>query len=222
MTRSWHFIHIPKNAGSTINDSLPKDFKKKYYGLCWGRGQIDKYLKQNNIEYDENCHKTFVNRATVSIDHLTLSELLLYKIITKEELMDVETIVVIRDPIDRFISMCNMQKKEPKNLINSLKRFSRMPHPREWHHQHCRTQTSFFEGLDFDINLKLIDFKDTKAIVNAFKKHGVDVDMDKRVFASKKDEEEYEKKYSKENLDENDLNFLNDYFSKDIELYNNL
>ena len=128
MIKDWLWLHIPKNAGTTIGPQLPFEYRQLMYGLgSKGGWKKDKaaildWFSINNIKI-ETCHESLLKRNDVAIDHLTLRELIEYKIVNQEDLKKLDIIVVIREPLERFLSYCNYSNTEPKVVVKNIKKF---------------------------------------------------------------------------------------------------
>jgi len=93
------FIHIPKTGGQTIL----KHFLEKY-NISWkNRDQ----LFGGKIEKD--------NLQLISA-HLSYSQFIAYKFITREKMKQLTKFSIVRNPYDRYLSWYYMIKRKPKFL----------------------------------------------------------------------------------------------------------
>lgn len=97
------FIHVPKNAGTSIERAVFKD--------CDFNSQFDyKYLRGYSAE-----HK-------INLQHATIEELLQYNFITEATLIDYNSFATVRNPFSRSISSYFWLLKDLK-IEESFKNF---------------------------------------------------------------------------------------------------
>ena len=157
------FIHIYKTMGTTIYNFLSQEYKKKYYG--WKT--LDDYEKINNIKLKPNIKKHFTTKP-LSIDHLTIDEMLRLGILTQKDIKSFVFICIIREPIDRFISICNYEdrfftgKRGIKHYVNKLEKI--------------KTQYDMI-NLNTEINLIKLKFDDKQKIEDTFNQYGIKMNL---------------------------------------------
>ena len=86
------FIWIPKNAGSSIYYSLEN------YGFS-------RYISEDAIKYE------YPNRGLVSFGHVSISEAIKRNLIPRPVIDEAFKFCVVRNPIDRAVSLFNYHKK---------------------------------------------------------------------------------------------------------------
>jgi hypothetical protein len=113
------FVRIPKNASTSLATFFVQnccDENDRYTGIG------DSRIKTNNIE--EKIVKK--HREQYRFIHLTLNELIEEKIVNPNELNDKKVIGVIRDPIERQLSLffykhrTNIHRATPKAFRNEF------------------------------------------------------------------------------------------------------
>lgn len=198
----FYFIHNYKTLGTTIFDQMNTNYKKRYYGHI----SFEKWEKQNypvklNKKEITDTHMSYT--IPLSIDHLCINKLIHLNIIPQTQLSKISFMMIVREPIERFISICNYHDEKPSQLLKKLKN---------------KEGDNFFQSklLNNNYNLKINTIKMTnkKAISTWFSKHGVKVDLSKRLNVSKK-------KYSIEDLTKDDIEYLRIFYKDDYILYNN-
>jgi hypothetical protein len=119
---------------------------------------------------------------------------------------------IVRNPIDRFLSICNFKNMSPAEFIdrilkNSSKNFESLSTTR------FTQEDSFKSPLPIDLTLILMSEKEL--IKNWFAEHGVYINLDVHLNTSVK-------RYNVNDITEDQLEIIKDYFSLDIKLYEEL
>ncbi|MBC8397731.1 MAG: hypothetical protein H8E16_11625 [Flavobacteriales bacterium] len=184
--KPFFFIHIPKNMGTVVHYYLPKSYNDKYY--MFG------YLNNKLL---------FTMRNHILIDDLIKHD---------SALLNLPMLAIIREPISRFISICNFVQLKPKYVISLSKRFGYSTYPSIFNLFNTIQPQIKFLTSQHNLNLQVFRLEDKVNIRNAFLKYDVEIDFDKKINKSKKT-------YSINDLDKDDLDFLNNYYHEDIKLY---
>ena len=186
----FFFIHNYKVMGTTIYDQLPINYKKKFYG----NKSVEAYERENNKKFPKLKKKFPKNK--VSIDHLPLDKLLEYDILLKDDIQKLNCIGFVRDSIERFLSICNFEKKSPSKIISEIKNGREL------------RQSVFFKHK-YPWKIDIYHYHNKSGIKNWFKKYNIYLNLDMKKNVSKN------KLYSKKNISVNETQFLNEYFKED-------
>lgn len=197
----FFFIHINKNMGTTILMQLSEQYKKKFYGLT----TIEEYEKKNNVLLSHK--KEIYGSEQFSIDHLSLDELLQLGILNPIDIKQIQCICIVRDPIERFISQCNFVSRSPEQYIDKVK------NDEMFYSEDLRKKHSFYLNLNHNWNITMFDINNKNQIVQWFKRFNVEIDLNRFENVS-------EKKYTIEQLTEEQLIFFKEYYKDDFELFN--
>ena len=184
--KPFYFIHIPKNMGTLVHYNLPKSYNDKYY--MFG------YLNNNLLFSMRN--------------HILIDDLIKYD----STLLNLPMIAIIREPITRFISICNFIQVNPKYVIGLCKKFGHTTYPSIYNLFNTILPQIKFLTSKHNLNIQVFRLEDKINIRNAFLKYDLDIDANKKINESKKT-------YSINNLTKDDLDFLNNYYNEDIKLY---
>ena len=184
--KPFYFIHIPKNMGTLVHYNLPKSYNDKYY--MFG------YLNNNLLFSMRN--------------HILIDDLIKYD----SALLDLPMIAILREPITRFISICNFIQVNPKYVISLCKRFGHTTYPSIYNLFNTILPQIKFITSKYNLNIQVFRLEDKINIRNAFLKYDLDIDYNKKINESKET-------YSINNLTKDDLDFLNNYYNEDIKLY---
>ena len=184
--KPFYFIHIPKNMGTLVHYNLPKSYNDKYY--MFG------YLNNNLL---------FTMR-----NHILIDDLIKYD----STLLNLPMIAIIREPITRFISICNFIQVNPKYVIGLCKKFGHTTYPSIYNLFNTILPQIKFLTSKHNLNIQVFRLEDKINIRNAFLKYDLDIEFNKKINESKKT-------YSINNLTKDDLDFLNNYYNEDIKLY---
>lgn len=195
---NFYYIHNFKTMGTTIFSQLPINYLNKYYGCC----SLIEYENKNKIKLNRNnIYSDFANKK-ISIDHLHINSLIDVGIIKNIE--NIEFIMFFRNPIDRFISICNYRNIHPLRLIEDLKN---------------KIGDDYFQykmmNCKYNINLKICNMSDKNYIKRFFNKYNINLDLSIKKNVSKKN-------FNRSMLSEEDLIFLREHFKKDFEIIHNL
>lgn len=155
---SFFFIHVYKNMGTTLYNQFSTDYNKRFYG----QKTLTKWEVINNEEI--KVEKKHVGRC--SIDHIRIDELVRLGILTDEDIKHRKFIGLVREPVSRFISMCNFKRKTPAALIEE--KGSEI------------TNLTQCDALrtKYPIDLTLILMEEKHLIKDWFKEHNLDINLD--------------------------------------------
>ena len=184
--KPFYFIHIPKNMGTLVHYNLPETYNDKYY--MFG------YLNNNLLFSMRN--------------HILIDDLIKYD----SALLDLPMIAILREPITRFISICNFIQVNPKYVIGLCKKFGHTTYPSIYNLFNTILPQIKFLTSKHNLNIQVFRLEDKINIRNAFLKYDLDIEFNKKINESKKT-------YSINNLTKDDLDFLNNYYNEDIKLY---
>jgi len=183
-------IHIYKNMGTTLYNQMSDSYKNKYYG-------------QRNVDFYSSITVIPKNH---SLDHLHIDQLLMMGILHHSDIATLNCISIIREPIARFISICNFENIAPSTLINVYR-------TRPERCNEDKQAPMITTALNWNITLFRMD--DRAGIIRWFRERNKAVNLDHRSNVSMK-------KYSINDLTLKQLEYLNRIFIKDIELYNSI
>ena len=187
--KNLYFIHIPKNMGTLIHYNLPQKYNRKYYSC----GLI------NNTYY------------LTTRDHILINDMI--KI--DPSIINMPIIAIIREPIDRFISICNYFNFNPKNTIENCILFKNETKPTLRNYFNMFIPQVNFIKSDKKLNIDLFTIENREGIINWFKSRNVILDLDVKMNTSYK-------KYKKEDLTKYQIDFLTQFYKEDTDLYNSL
>jgi hypothetical protein len=146
MTLSPYFVHIPKNMGNFIYKNyynINQTDKTRFYGLY---DSIYDYYDTYGIPYSKK-DENIVYNSTISIDHLTLEELLNLGILFKKDLEERFVFAIVREPIDRFISLCNYWNVPPNQIIYNITKIHLLKKMKYNLYQHFRPQSDYIKDI---------------------------------------------------------------------------
>lgn len=202
----FFFIHTYKNLGTTVYNSLPRSYRRRYYGQQ--TPSLWMFKNQQRLNY---IVPHWVDNKK-SVDHFSLEMLLKMEILCEDDFHNRKFIGIVRNPIDRFLSVCNFKNMSPAEFIdrilkNSSKNFESLSTAR------FTQEDSFRSPLPIDLTLILMSEKEL--IKNWFAEHGVYINLDLHLNTSVK-------RYTVNDITEDQLEIIKDYFSLDIKLYEEL
>jgi hypothetical protein len=223
--RKPFFVHIPKNMGNFIYQNygeLPhsysdvswtKNGKTKYYGLY---DSIYEYYNLYKIPYKRPSKSTPYDHS-VSIDHLTPLEMIQLNV-WRENPNQYIFFSIVREPIDRFISLCNYWDVPPEQLIYNMERIDLLKMTKYNLYQHFRPQSDYIEDMKrltphchiFSMNKK----NEIRDFLAGYFPDKI-VDYDERVYHSRD-------KYTVDMISLKHMNFIKTYYEKDMELFQTL
>ena len=102
----FYFIHNYKTAGTTIISQLPKSYQKYLYGRPTFNELKKIYL---GLKINKIKAKYPINEK-ISIDHLSIDNLVEFGLL-KLPPKKIKFMMIMRDPIKRFISICNFHNQ---------------------------------------------------------------------------------------------------------------
>lgn len=203
------FVHIPKNMGTFIYEKFyNSESDTKFYGLY---DSIEEYAKKHTI-----THNILNNTKQISIDHLTPFELLRLGILTEEECKAI-FFLILREPVKRFISLCNYWDISPDTLIYNITKIDVLKKTRYNLFQHFRPQSDYIhETLKVSPNLRIFSMDNKTEIIEFLKENFPEknVDFSEKIYASTR------LIYTISSLTEKHMNFIHDYYREDFVWFN--
>jgi hypothetical protein len=147
--------------GTTMFKQLPKSYCNYFYGVY----SAEQWETLNDIKLNltKNERKNFSKFClvknillsnTCSIDHISLDDLVKINILDKKDIQRRKFLAIIRNPIDRVISICNHQNKNIEQVLSEAK----------------NTKIKQIDALhtSFNLNLTLINMNNKVDINNFF------------------------------------------------------
>jgi hypothetical protein len=203
------FVHIPKNMGNFIYQKyygLKQDDKTRLYGLY---DSLYDYYTTHGIAIDTGA----INHPSVSIDHLTPLELLNLGIITPTESAQHIYFAIMREPMERFISLCNYWDVPPIQLIYNMTKMTALKRTKYNLFQHFRPQSDYINDIVatgkpyriFSIHQK----KEMRDFLSVYFPDKDSIDMEEKIYPSRN-------KYHLSMVSRENLHFLQKYYREDI------
>ena len=227
----FHLLHNAKAMGSLLYAQLPHD----YIATRLDRHTPEQLLMlRPNRFRPENWPQPHDDASSAShfgglgLDHLKV-DIQIDLGLMDYPVDEMEFIMIVRDPIDRFLSILNYMAAQPSDdlppeawramdgaqspqeAIANLKRepaygwVPGQPTPTQW------KQYPVLESRH-DLDVKLYKTTNKTGICEFFARHGIRVDLDVWYNVSLR-------KYTRADLSQEDLEFLRGYYRKDFELY---
>uniref|UniRef100_A0A6C0LIW5 Sulfotransferase domain-containing protein n=1 Tax=viral metagenome TaxID=1070528 RepID=A0A6C0LIW5_9ZZZZ len=198
--RMFYFIHNYKTLGTTICSQLSNGYKNRYYGhKAFSEWEKNNFPLKINKKALELSPFSYLN--PVSIDHIHLDQLIDLNILPKHQLTKISFVMIVRDPIDRFLSICNFHNISPKKQIEKLQ-----------NNIGDNFYQSKFLQNNHNITVKTIKMVNAKSIVEWFKQFNVKIDLNRRLNVSTK-------RYALSDLEPAEIEFLTQFYAEDFKLY---
>jgi hypothetical protein len=196
------FIHNFKTLGTTIHAQLPKSYNKRFYGHV----QWSKYEKRNGFKVNRGnksiCEHLNINTdGRASIDHIHLDSLLELGILQHKDIYARKCIMLVREPIERFLSICNYRKISPDALSTKLRS-----------NEGAGFRQCSYIQTKHDWNITVYKTTSHDLIVDFFKQFGVNLDFKKVRNASVQT-------YTMQDLSDEDTEFLKLFYEQDYDLF---
>jgi hypothetical protein len=195
---NFFFIHNYKVLGTTIYSQLPHSYNKLLYGLRTPNDVIDKNpgIQLNKLPYIDLDKK-------MSIDHIHIDTIIALGLI-KIPLKEIKFMMIMRDPIERLVSICNFKGVAMEKMIANLKN-----NIGDNFYQH-----KFVKNKN-NINVELFKMEDKIGIINFFNQFGINMNLDIKKNVSIK-------KYNICDISHEDIMFLKKFYKEDYDLYNSI
>ena len=219
-TKTPFFIHIPKNMGNFVYKHYGKN--PAYFGLY---NSIYEYYDAYKIPNRRTLNSFYPGtknppyNSTISIDHLTLKEMVHLRIlsITKPMLF----YMIFREPIQRFISLCNYWNLSPKEIIYNIQRIAHHRQNKFVLYQHLRPQMDYVKDTQQIVSenpfcsyqiLKMNKMDDMRNFFEREYPSVVSPNFNEKIYKSKET-------YTVADLTEKDYAFLRVYYHDDFVFY---
>jgi len=162
----FFFVHVYKNMGTTLHKQFSTSYNKRFYG--------QKTLADWELLNKENVKIKNKYIGPIAIDHIKMDDLVLLGILNDSDLQHRKFIGLVREPVSRFISICNFRGKTAIELIEEAM-------------SNIKSLTQY-DALKtkYPIDLTLILMEEKELIKDWFKEHDVVLDLDIIKNASKK------------------------------------
>jgi len=203
--------------GTTIYSQLPYSYNKLFNGYRTINDIIDKnpgiqLNKLPNIDLDKK----------MSIDHLHIDVIIALGLI-KIPLKEIKFMMIMRDPIERFVSICNYQAMihEKGRQKRAKEVFFQDGNTMEKNIANLKNnigdnfyQHKFVKNKN-NINVELFKMEDKIGIINFFNQFGINMNLDIKKNVSIK-------KYNICDISHEDMMFLKKFYKEDYDLYNSI
>jgi hypothetical protein len=193
------FIHNYKTMGTTIFRQLPHGYRTKYHGRRLIPGDAEQVRALG-----------FLPTRKYSIDHLPMDTLIALGMVPNAKQLSANNAImmIVRNPLDRFLSICNFENIPPEILIERVKKVH-LTH--KYEHGLKNYQTYQHTHLENKHGLKVCTFKmeSKDKIVEFFKRFGVTIDLSVTCKVSEK----------RHTLTESQKEFIREFYKVDFELY---
>jgi hypothetical protein len=206
------FIHIPKNMGTFIYKSYYEK-TNHFYGMY---DSIQDYYKKHDPHLLSRTHASFYN-TTISIDHLTPVELMELGLLTPMDLERYVFFAIVREPIDRFISLCNYWNIPPFQMIYNINQLQKLKQTKYNLFQHLRPQSDYVDDIKqmphhfvFSMNKK-DEIKEFMSLY--FPNQSVDFNQKKNPSKNC---------FHSSMLSNDQIRFLQNYYKRDIHLFHGI
>lgn len=236
-TTGYLFLHIAKVGGTGTYRQLPESYTNRFRGTM-GLPDMRRYEERFGLRLD---FEILARYSLFVIDHMTIQELLDTRILPPSEFRNLEVVVYWRDPIDRFLSMCNHSNLSPREYYLRLvdpRRRTGWPKrsgwwkrtgwwkqsgawlPREREHKILGRDSWYMTTCDIlryrgkMVSSTNVLMHDYKKITQIFKRHGIDVQLTSEKVNSPR------KKYTQKHIEDRLRNQLEAFFREDIEVFN--
>lgn len=228
------FVHIPKNMGNfiyknypvleqpSLDASLPTVVdvssslvreRTRFYGLY---DSIYEYYDTYGMNYNRAVDTE--PYLSVSVDHLTLFELVKLRIINYHNVPKYFFFAIMREPVDRFVSLCNYWDVSPDQLIYNIQRIDKLRESKYNLFQHLRCQSDYIYAIQrFTKNYRIFRM-DKRDEIRGFMKiyyPESEVNFEGKIYPSRE-------KYTKSSLLPRNILFIQKYYKSDFELYRSL
>lgn len=194
-----------------LNKYFDDEYRRLYYGMY---ESLDKYYQ---IVHKKQIHipsSIIPSKSRFSVDHLTLTELTNIGILKDSKSRFY--FAIIREPIERFISLCNYWNTDPKTLIYNITKIHLLKQTHYLLFSHLRPQCDYINDLQKNgYSYRLFTMKRKEEIQVFLRDNFPNIpvpDFTEKVYASKE-------KYTVCDLGQIELSFLQNYYREDIHLY---
>jgi len=201
-SHNFFFIHNYKVLGTTIYSQLPESYNKLLYGH---RTLND--IMEKNPGVQLNKINSFNENDKISIDHIHIDVIISLGLI-KIPLNEITFMMIMRDPIERFISICNFHAKiKGETMENHISKLKNKIGDDYYQHKFIKNKNN--------IKVKLFKMNDKLGIIHFFEEFGININLNIKKNVSIK-------KYNISDISDEDLIFLKNFYKKDYELYNSI
>lgn len=203
-THEFFFIHNYKVMGTTIYKQLPNSYKKLLYG-----NRTLKDVIQKNPGLKLKLPPRMNLNEKISIDHLHIDTIIEMGFI-KKPINEIKFMMIMREPIERFISICNYHYTEGRPEGTLTEHISNLKNKIGDNYYQCK----WIKNKN-NINVKLFKIENKEGIKKFFKQFGINLNLNKHYNISKK-------KYSIKDISPENMLFLKNHFKEDYDLYNSI
>lgn len=208
MENTYYFIHNYKTMGTTIISQLPDDYKSRFTRLWVLKDWEEKYGALNYFD-------TYEDSSTILLNHTLVSEQVKLGIIKSPELVDF--LMVFRNPLERFASMCNFENISGYRMMMKIKRKLYDNRMAALYVQ----QVELIKGFNYK-SLTIVKMEENEKIEEWFKLRNIDVDMSIVRNSSAARKHRRKKLIYSTSLSTEVVDFVNEYYKDDIDYYNNM